>query len=166
LITCLFFWHIFRKGDKIVSVWGGVAQDIYVLHLYDYLITERKWYGVNDDPVFAILITGSIQTWSIVLEKKCSTEKWVEARLKSFRDKVKLKKHSVGYIFACNEPPGTKAFQDSHIESNVFERLFPKVPLVGCFGNGQFGKNTIVDEVKEEGEESYSCFLDENIIFR
>jgi len=78
------------SGNKIVSVWGGISQDIYVLHWYDDLIRNRMWCGMNDDPIIAILITGPIQTWSIVLEKKCNTEEWVEARLKSFKDKKNI----------------------------------------------------------------------------
>jgi len=140
--------HIFREGNKIVSVWGGMLQDKHIVHSGSQ---EGYTSGVIDDTVVAILITGSIQTWSIVLEKKCNTEEWVEARLKSFRDKVKLNKHSIGFMFAYNEYGTRKLYQNS-IESKIFERLFPKVPLVGCFGDIQFGKTTIVDYVKEEGE--------------
>jgi len=56
-------------------------------------------------------------------------------------------------MFAYNESLSSyKLYHETPVESQIFERLFPKVPLVGCFGNGQFGKTTIVDEVKEGGE--------------
>jgi len=63
---------------------------------------------------------------------------------------VKLKKHSIGFMFTYNKYPMIlRTSQTPPAESKIFERLFPKVPLIGCFGNGQFGKTTIVDEVKE-----------------
>jgi len=153
LITCLFFLHVFSKGNKIVSVCGGKLGGIYVLHSYNSLTREDLFYEINNQLAVAILITGSIQTWSTVLDwMKCNTEELAEARLKSFKDKVKLKKHSIAFMFSyADSIPSCKKYQ-SRIELKIFERLFPKVPLVGCYGYELFGKTTIVDEVKEEGE--------------
>jgi len=87
------------------------------------------------------------------LEKKCNTEELVEAKLKSFKNKVKLKKHSIGFMFAYNEPLSSyKLYHETPVESKIFERLFSEVPLVDCFGDGEFGKTTIVSKVKKESE--------------
>lgn len=100
---------------------------------------------------FAILITGSIQTWSMIVDRKYNTKERVEAKLKLFKDEVKLKKHSVGFMFVC-QARGTEMYNESNVESTIFKRLFPKVPLVGCFGYGEFGRTTTVNEVNEESE--------------
>ncbi|XP_071561522.1 F-box only protein 22-like [Temnothorax nylanderi] len=134
-----------RKGDKIVSVWGGVVQDIYVQRTYK----EKPFHKIDVPYCVAVLITGPIQTWSTILDMKCNTKEQVEEKLKLFRDEVKLKKHSIGFMFVCRAR-GTTMYNESNVESTIFKRLFPKVPLAGCFGYGEFGKNTIVDEVNEE----------------
>jgi len=153
LITCLFFLHVFSKGNKIVSVWGGVLDYVFVprIHRLSKKPRDRLLHRSHTPDVVAVLITGSIQTWSTVLEKKCNTEECVEARLKSFKDKVKLKKHSIGFMFVCVAREN-EMYYETNVESTIFKRLFPKVPLVGCFGFGEFGRTTIIDEVKEESE--------------
>lgn len=91
----------------------------------------------------ALLLTGSVQTWSIVVDRKCKTKEQVEEKLKLFKQQVKLQKHSVGFMFACIAR-GKHMYQEENVESTIFKRLFPKVPLVGCFGNGEFGKDSTV----------------------
>ena len=98
-----------------------------------------------------ILITGKIQTWSTIVDKNCRTKEQIEAKLRSFKDRVKLMKHSVGFMFACSAR-GSHMHDEKNVESNIFKTLFPKVPLVGCFGDGEFGKKTTpVDEMEKEG---------------
>ncbi|XP_077271811.1 F-box only protein 22-like [Temnothorax americanus] len=133
-----------RKEDKIVSVWGGVVQDIYMRRT-----CKTKMFHKIDAYCVAVLITGPIQTWSTILDMKCNTKEQAEAKLKLFRDEVKLKKHSIGFMFVC-KARGTTMYNEPNVESTIFKRLFPKVPLAGCFGYGEFGKNTIVDEANEE----------------
>jgi len=96
---------------------------------------------MNNPYVVPILITGSIRGSQFC--KRNATEELVEARLKSFKDKVKLKKHSIGFMFAYNEPLSSyKLHHETPVESQIFERLFLEVPLVDCFGDGEFGKTT------------------------
>ncbi|XP_077273750.1 F-box only protein 22-like [Temnothorax americanus] len=135
-----------RKEDKIVSVWGGIVEDLYVQRTCK---TKEFHKLINVPYCVAVLITGPIQTWSTILDKECNTKEQAEAKLKLFRDEVKLKKHSIGFMFACRAR-GITMYNESNVESTIFKRLFPKVPLAGCFGYGEFGKNTIVDEVNEE----------------
>ncbi|XP_011165961.1 uncharacterized protein LOC105200213 [Solenopsis invicta] len=138
------------KRNKVTSVWGGVLKDIHV-KCPNNLCKTSKYQVLHrmDAPhCFAVLITGSIQTWSMILDKKCKTKEQAEERLKLFKNKVKLKKHSIGFMFVCNAR-GSNLYDENHIESTIFKKLFPKVPLAGCFGYGEFGKNTF-DETNEE----------------
>jgi len=139
--------------DRIASVWGGVVRSICARTDNDLHEKKARLRRETERPVCAvILITGSIQTWSVILEKKCNTKEQVEARLRLFKDQVNLKKHSIGFMFAC-KGRGSNMFNERNVESTIFKRLFPKVPLVGCFGNGEFGKTTIEIKKNRKGKE-------------
>lgn len=137
--------EISGKENHVVSVWGGVLRETA-------LTTKNKtlFQKMEAPNCITVLITGRIQTWTTVLDKKCNTKEQVEARLKLFKDKVKLRKHSIGFMFVCTAR-GSEMYAETNVESTIFKRLFPKVPLVGCFGYGEFG-NTTANEVKEESE--------------
>lgn len=132
------FFFYYSGEDRITSLWGGVVDNIIFSRPYEYCI--------------AVLITGSIQSWSIVVDRRCSTKEQVTKRLRLFRNQVKLKKHSVGFMFAC-KARGCGMYDEKNVESTIFKTLFPEVPLVGCFGNGEFGKNTMpIDEMDKKSE--------------
>lgn len=78
------------------------------------------------------------------MDNRCDTKELVEQKLESFKNHISLRKHSIGYMFACCER-GTNKFNERDVESTIFKKLFPEVPLVGCFGDGEFGENTIVN---------------------
>ncbi|XP_050464621.1 F-box only protein 22-like [Cataglyphis hispanica] len=122
--------------DRITSLWGGVV--------------DNTIYSRPEEYCIAVLITGSIQSWSVVIDKRYSTKEQVTKRLRLFKNQVKLKKHSMGFMFAC-KARGIGLYNEKNVESTIFKTLFPEVPLVGCFGNGEFGKNTMpVDEMEKK----------------
>ncbi|XP_011868706.1 PREDICTED: uncharacterized protein LOC105562456 isoform X2 [Vollenhovia emeryi] len=133
---------------EIDSVWGGVFDKV----LYNTNMTV-------DAGCVAVVITGSVQTWSTILEKECNTEEQIWARLMLFKDKVKLKKHSVGFVYRSRIRE-KRLLHESYLIVRICERLFPKVPIVGCTGIGEFGKTT-GDEVNEEknGKEDHKCTI-------
>lgn len=89
-----------------------------------------------------ITIVGSVDSWSIVVDESYKTKELVEQRLKLFKSHISLKKHSMGFMFACCER-GENMFNERNVESSIFKKLFPDIPLVGCFGDGEFGETTI-----------------------
>ncbi|KAL6260408.1 hypothetical protein P5V15_007934 [Pogonomyrmex californicus] len=135
-----------REGIGKVSVWGGIVDDIYAQRISaNSYVRSQCLHEKGYSRCVAVLITGAIQMWSMILEKEYNTKEQVEEKLKKFKDQVKLKKHSVGFMFACRAR-GKDMYNESNVESTIFKRLFPKVPLVGCFGYGEFGKNTVDEE--------------------
>jgi hypothetical protein len=90
-----------------------------------------------------------MQTYSIVLEKECNTEEQIETRLQLFKNEVKLKRHSIGFMF-------DERFNNekSVLQSKIFGRLFPKVSLTDSkvLHEGIFKRTTTVDEINEESE--------------
>lgn len=133
-----FFFFTFSNKTVKPSVWGGVVKDLYVYNSKN---------PTSDDYVrFAfcvgITIVGSVDSWSIVMDESYKTKELVEQRLKLFKSHISLKKHSMGFMFACCER-GENMFNERNVESSIFKKLFPDIPLVGCFGDGEFGETTI-----------------------
>lgn len=131
-----------RRDNRIASLWGGVVEEMYMNNTHDATFDKHPYHRIDSTYCLAILITGLIQSWSTVIDRECIAKEQIEERLRLFKDQVKLKKHSVGFMFACTAR-GFNMHQDRNVESTIFKTLFPKVPLVGCFGNGEFGKNTM-----------------------
>ncbi|KYQ57985.1 F-box only protein 22 [Trachymyrmex zeteki] len=148
------------KENEIISVWGGVLEDLYAQRIQNERLCKRQTrhrliHRMDIPYCIAVLITGSIQTWSIILQNR--TKEQAEAKLKLFKNEVKLKKHSIGFMFMCIAR-GNEMYNETNVESAIFKRLFPKVPLVGCFGYGEFGKSTVIDKVnKEKNIEECKC---------
>lgn len=127
-------------GD-VLSIWGGVANDLLVCNSK----TDEKDEYAEFAFCVGITLIGSVDTWSIIVDETHKTKEQVEHRLNSLKNSVQLKKHSMGFMFACCAR-GESMFNECHVESSIFKRLFPEVPLVGCFGYGEFGENTIPNE--------------------
>ncbi|XP_003402478.1 F-box only protein 22-like [Bombus affinis] len=127
------------NGKVRPSVWGGVVKDLYVCNSKNLSHDERCFSYAF---CVGIIIVGEIDSWSIVMDDSCNTKELVEQKLESFKNDISLRKHSIGYMFACCER-GTNMFNERDVESTIFKKLFPEVPLVGCFGDGEFGENTI-----------------------
>lgn len=136
------------KEDKIASLWGGVVRNVYTQRSYNKeKFKKEKKSSIYSSYCVAVLITGPIQSWSIVVEENCNTKELVEEKLRLFKDQIKLRKHSMGFMFACI---GRNIDTEKNIEAIIFKTLFPNIPLIGCFGDGEFGKNTIsIDKMKK-----------------
>lgn len=90
-----------------------------------------------------ISVCGSgVSSWSIILDSRIETQAQAEKELTILRDAVKLKKHSIGFMFACCGR-GEDWYSEKHVESKIFKKLFPNVPLVGSFGGGELGVSTV-----------------------
>ncbi|KOC63515.1 F-box only protein 22 [Habropoda laboriosa] len=135
---------LLQISHEKASIWGGVVSDLRICNSKD----PGDNRCVQPATCVAITLVGLVDSWSVVIDGCYRTKKAVEERLKSFRNNVSLRKHSMGFMFACRER-GKRMFREDNVESSTFKNLFPEVPLVGCFGDGEFGKTTIPN-VKEE----------------
>lgn len=157
-MRCSYQEQISSGKKMLLSLWGGVVTDLYICNKAN----KRNCTKLD---VFGVLITGSIQTWSIVIDRKCATKEQVEAKLTSFKSQVNLGKHSIGFMFACHAR-GKMKFNEANVESTIFKKLFPHISLAGCFGDGEFGKNMILYDKMKNGEQSlvYRIFFDKRYI--
>ncbi|XP_076629270.1 F-box only protein 22-like [Colletes latitarsis] len=126
-----------RYAADELSVWGGVATDLLVCNSKDSKNNKCRNFAIC-----VVALIGSVDSWSIVVDKSYKTRERIEQRLKSFKNRICLKKHSMGFMFACCAR-GERMFDVCNAESTIFKQLFPEVPLVGCFGDGEFGVNSL-----------------------
>lgn len=84
------------------------------------------------------LSSPNLLSYSIVLEQPCRSANDMEKRLENFKQKVILKKHSLALMFACCERMLRK-----DLETKVFKKIFPDMPLVGLHGDGEYGLNSL-----------------------
>jgi len=135
----------FSQENKIASKCGNLMAEICASYKTNDNV-RRKHY-----PDFiAVVVTGSIHIWSIYFDSEtffCDINKQIEVRLNLFKDKVMLKRHSIGFMFTRNR---TEMFEPI-VEQEIFKRLFPEVPLVVCYNNG-FCEEIVGEEIGEEIE--------------
>ncbi|XP_020291169.1 F-box only protein 22-like [Pseudomyrmex gracilis] len=135
--------------NKRVSVWGGVVNRLHVKQ------ANKSFPSISlNRQITVVAISGRMQSWSVVVDVKYKTKQQVEEKLKVFKDQVRLKKHSMGFMFACRARGQNMYNEERNVESTIFKRLFPKVPLVGCFGDGEFGTDSISVEQKKSKKNS------------
>lgn len=122
-----------------ISVWGGIAKDLLVCNSAH---GSFQHYCAEPAHSIGIVLSGALKTWSIVVYHNYKTKSQVEERIKLLRESVQLQKYSIGFMFACCER-GSYMFKERNVESSIFKRYFPEVPLAGCFGAGEIGNNSI-----------------------
>lgn len=91
-------------------------------------------------PWVAITLSApDLKTWSTVLSQSCRSETLVEEHLVQFKNGISLKKHSLGFMFAC-----CARIKKKQAETDIFKKVFPKVPIFGLYGDGEYGLNTLI----------------------
>lgn len=118
--------------NKRLPVWGGIVDYLSICHHMPHTASSEATMSC-----IAVLISGEgLNTWSTFLYCNCNTQKQIEKTLKCFKDKITLKKHSIGFLFN----PQFRNFLFC-LESTIFKQIFPGVPLVEYSGIGAFGGN-------------------------
>ncbi|XP_043679613.1 F-box only protein 22-like isoform X1 [Vespula pensylvanica] len=137
--------------NKRASIWGGIAKNLSVCTSINNARVCK-----NSANCVAIIISGiQMRTCSVLLDANCNTKERVEDKLRTFKDSVQLKKHSIGFMFACCVR-GTNTFKERNVESTIFKGFFPRVPLVGCFGDGEFGRKLLNETCKRKRVKWYN----------
>ncbi|XP_044012339.1 F-box only protein 22-like [Aphidius gifuensis] len=120
------------------ALWGGVSDSLTICK-------KNKNEEINS---IAILISGSkIDSWSIVIRSRRNDKNIVEERLLEMKSNIKsLFKHTIGFMYAC-VGRGERFYSEKNVESSLFKKVFPNIPLVGCFGSGgEYGTTTVGSE--------------------
>ena len=86
---------------------------------------------------------------SVMLTSDVKTEAKVEAILSELKTLDADPARSVAMMFACCGR-GQGLYRKRNLESSVFRRLFPAVPLVGLFGQGEIGVHYVPKKEEED----------------
>lgn len=88
-----------------------------------------------------IVISGdNVRSWSTILTRDDETEESVVTKLTELKKRVQLLKHSIGLMFSCvARGSGWYDGNKKNVEATIFKNLFPTIPLIGSFGNGELG---------------------------
>ncbi|XP_034950661.1 F-box only protein 22-like [Chelonus insularis] len=137
ILLCIDESYMVRKLNKmnlrgIKSVWGGVVKEIDVIYQHEEVGDDLTW--------LALIISGKyVKSWSTFLDKNDVNEKDIRSKLLKLKDNLQLYKHTIGLMFSCNGRGAHWYNNRKNVESSIFKSIFPEIPLIGCFGNGEFG---------------------------
>ncbi|XP_051156081.1 F-box only protein 22-like isoform X2 [Leptopilina boulardi] len=130
-----------------LSLIGGIVKDI----VYCKRTTDMEFCKKSSTVTVVTLSGPGIHTWSVIMPKKCYDEMEIEEKLKVLRENIQLKKFTMGFIFSC-----VARLENKKMETRVFKKIFPEIPLAGGFGDGEFGENTIQTLSPKKGKASRS----------
>ncbi|XP_057327917.1 F-box only protein 22-like [Microplitis mediator] len=131
----------FIKNNKI-AIWGGVVNKLSC-SLSGSKLTDTNFMGV-------VISGDNVRSWSTILTQDEETEKAVIIKLTEFKKDVKLLKHSIGFMFSCVARGSGWYGEAKNVESTIFKNLFPTVPLIGSFGNGELGSQSVFENPELE----------------
>ncbi|XP_014608666.1 PREDICTED: uncharacterized protein LOC106789188 [Polistes canadensis] len=80
--------------------------------------------------VFFFISHANLKIWSRTWPSKQETIEIIEARFKRWKQSIKFKTYSLGFIYIA----GIRRPNYLFIECDIFEKIFPKVPYVYLFG--------------------------------
>lgn len=89
------------------------------------------------------MISGSnVKSWSTVIDLDMSEKEVIAGKLIEMKRSVETLRHTVGFMYSC-VGRGENFHSEKHLESSLFKKVFPNIPLVGCSGGGEFGTTTV-----------------------
>jgi hypothetical protein len=95
-----------------------------------------------------------VEAASVMLNDKVRTEKAAEAALSRLKGPwMGEGKETCAFMFACCGRGVGLYRGKKNVESRIFQKLFPKTPLIGVFGNGEIGLE-YVPVVSDENDDS------------
>ncbi|KAI4492830.1 hypothetical protein M0804_002621 [Polistes exclamans] len=135
-----------------ITIWGGQVNNITVCDRVRELPTCIEY-----PEMVIIIISGMVQTYSVYVNNTYITMPEIEKKLKLLQEKLTLKKHSMGFMFAANIFP---ALFD--MEVKIFTKFFPNMPLAAYYGFQAYGG--VNDSDRAQIVQSYNacnntCFM-------
>ncbi|XP_059093272.1 F-box only protein 22-like [Tigriopus californicus] len=108
------------------------------------LFQSRRWDFVSPGKITqrtsGLLFAGpNVNVASKILNQSMRTEKKVRTALSEFKASGLNLANAVGFMFACTGRGRGFHRGKKNMESGIFNELYPSVPLIGIFGNGEIG---------------------------
>merc|ERR1712071_432029 len=128
--------HI-KRIDPRVAIGGGFVEAIVHPDIPD----RQRQSGI-----MGLAFCGAgIKASSIVIPQEVNNPDEVEKIIMKLKQKHSLGKRNLAFMFAC-VARGVHLYGRSNVESCIFRKHFPKMPLLGFFGKGEIGVNCPSDE--------------------
>ncbi|KAG8037459.1 hypothetical protein G9C98_005669 [Cotesia typhae] len=108
---------------------------------------EASIFKITNTSFMGIVISGdNVRSWSTILTRDDETEESVVTKLTELKKRVQLLKHSIGLMFSCvARGSGWYDGNKKNVGATIFKNLFPTIPLIGSFGNGELGSYSFED---------------------
>lgn len=110
----------------------------------------------------------AVRAASTILGPSVRGEQSVEEELTKFKQACDFdnwdKANSIGFMFAC-VARGIKQHGKHNVEADAFSRVFPGVPLMGAFGNGEIGVEYVPNKKPPETILNQPCLHGYTTVF-
>ncbi|GFR20079.1 hypothetical protein TNCT_585731 [Trichonephila clavata] len=116
--------HSYRSDDGSIKMAVGGA------------IVERTDCCVGSVVAFS---GPNVEAASIIININDKKEE-ITAKLETFKETGLLNHKCFAFMFACIGR-GYSFHQEHNVESSIFCKMYPNIPLIGLFGNGEVGYN-------------------------
>ncbi|XP_051918873.1 F-box only protein 22 isoform X2 [Hippocampus zosterae] len=124
------------KSKALIA--GGLVESVFPTSL----CCSRGAYGV----VGLALSGPKVQGASVLLDQDVSNPKAAEATIRRLKAAKIPERNTLGFMFACVGRGQNYYNNQSNVEADAFQKVFPGVPLFGLFGNGEIGCDRIVKD--------------------
>ncbi|GFY38202.1 hypothetical protein TNIN_435431 [Trichonephila inaurata madagascariensis] len=126
------------KGARAVNklIQGCRSDDGSLKMAVGGAIVESTEYSQGS---FVAFSGPNVEAASIIINKNDKKEK-ITAKFETFKETGLLNHKCFAFMFACIGR-GYSFYQEHNVESSIFCKMYPNVPLIGLFGNGEVGYN-------------------------
>ncbi|XP_043100614.1 F-box only protein 22 [Puntigrus tetrazona] len=87
-----------------------------------------------------------IQGASVLVDQDVGSPKAAEATIQRLKAANIPERNTMGFMFACVGRGHNSYNNQRNVEATAFRKIFPNIPLLGFFGNGEIGCDRIVKE--------------------
>ncbi|XP_011307698.1 uncharacterized protein [Fopius arisanus] len=138
-------------NENVPILWGGITKELRIGRRGEAVGTCHAW--------IAVLIGGpNVKSWSLIIGNGVRRKEEVREKFIEWRKDIQPMKHTVALMFAC-VGRGTYMYGVRDVEASSFKEIFPDIPLVGGFGNGEFGFNVNNKSERQACHQYSSSFL-------
>ncbi|XP_019746845.1 F-box only protein 22 isoform X2 [Hippocampus comes] len=124
------------KSKALIA--GGLVESVFPTSF----CCSRGAYGV-----LGLALSGpKVQGASVLLDQDVSSPKAAEATIRRLKAAKIPERNTLGFMFACVGRGQNYYSNQSNVEADAFQKVFPGVPLFGLFGNGEIGCDRIVKD--------------------
>lgn len=120
-----------NRWYTIGPIWGGTIDSAEACtHLW-----EEPPNSSNTNIIQIFITSHNMYNQYYILDRNCNTQEKILMKFQYARNRILLKRHSIAFL--CTSTTRCKDFY--MIESSMFKKVFPDVPLAHIFSNRPFG---------------------------